>query len=156
MTNDENRDAAQEAPGGAPVPSQAPSMTPVVPPPRRMSGWVIVLITAGAAVTVGLLLYFLVVVPTIREAWDAAHRATCMHHLWQVGGGLNFYAMENDGDFPRLVNASGQEVPGYDPETGKATWKQRLPSAPLPGGVLVNRHGRVAVVHENGSVSCFQ
>ena len=45
---------------------------------------------------------------------------------------------------------------GLDPETGKAAWKQRLASAPLPGGVLVNRHGRVAVVHENGSVSCFQ
>jgi len=44
---------------------------------------------------------------------------------------------------------------GLDPETGKVMWRQRLPSAALPGGLLVDRHGRVVIVHEDGSVSCF-
>jgi len=44
---------------------------------------------------------------------------------------------------------------GLDRQTGKVMWKQRLHSAALPGGILVDRHGRIIVVHEDGSVSCF-
>jgi len=43
-----------------------------------------------------------------------------------------------------------------NPETGKVIWKQQLPSAVRPGGLIVNRQGRIIVVHEDGSVSCFQ
>jgi outer membrane protein assembly factor BamB len=56
---------------------------------------------------------------------------------------------------PRAL-ASDWTVAGLDPETGKISWRQRLPSAALPGGILVNRHGQVVVVHEDGSVSCFR
>ena len=33
--------------------------------------------------------------------------------------------------------------------------QQQLTSAALPGGVLVDRYGRIIVVHEDGSVSCL-
>ncbi len=55
---------------------------------------------------------------------------------------------------PRRLS-SDWELAGLDPETGKVMWKQRLPSAALPGGVLVDRNSRIIVVHEDGSVSCL-
>jgi len=55
---------------------------------------------------------------------------------------------------PRWLS-SDWVLAGLDPETGKVMWKQRLPSAALPGGVLVDRYGRIIVVHEGGSVSCL-
>ena len=56
---------------------------------------------------------------------------------------------------PRSLS-SNWTLAGLDPETGKVMWKQRLPSAALPGGILVDRHGRIIVVHEDGSVRCFR
>ncbi len=55
---------------------------------------------------------------------------------------------------PRQLS-SDWELAGLDPETGKVMWRQRLQSAALPGGVLVDRNGRIIVVHEDGSVSCL-
>ncbi len=55
---------------------------------------------------------------------------------------------------PRSLS-SGWMLAGLDPETGKVMWRQRLPSSVLPGGILVDRHGRIVVVHEDGSVSCL-
>jgi hypothetical protein len=55
---------------------------------------------------------------------------------------------------PRSLS-SNWILAGLDPETGKIMWRQQLPSAALPGGILIDRHGRVIVVHEDGSVSCF-
>ena len=55
---------------------------------------------------------------------------------------------------PRRL-ASDWELAGLDPETGKVMLRQRLQSAVLPGGVLVDRNGRIIVVHEDGSVSCL-
>jgi outer membrane protein assembly factor BamB len=52
--------------------------------------------------------------------------------------------------------SSNWTLAGLNPETGKIMWRQQLPSAALPGGVLVDRHGRIIVVHEDGSVSCFE
>jgi len=56
---------------------------------------------------------------------------------------------------PRAL-ASDWTLVGLDPETGKVSWRQRLPSAAMPGGLLVNRTGQIVVVHEDGSVSCFR
>jgi outer membrane protein assembly factor BamB len=56
---------------------------------------------------------------------------------------------------PRSLS-SNWILAGLDQETGKIMWRQQLPSAALPGGLLVDRHGRVIVVHEDGSVSCFE
>ena len=56
---------------------------------------------------------------------------------------------------PRAL-ASDWTLVGLDPQTGQVSWRQRLPSAVMPGGLLVNRHGQVVVVHEDGSVSCFR
>jgi len=56
---------------------------------------------------------------------------------------------------PRSLS-SNWTLAGLNPETGKVIWKQRLASAALPGGLLVDRHGRIIVVHEDGSVSCFR
>jgi len=64
---------------------------------------------------------------------------------------------------PRAL-ASDWTLVGLDPQTGQVSWRQRLPAAPtrsgaagvMPGGLLVNRHGQVVVVHEDGSVSCFR
>jgi len=55
---------------------------------------------------------------------------------------------------PRRLS-SDWELAGIDLETGKVMWKQRLPSSVLPGSVLVDRYGRIIVVHEDGSVSCL-
>jgi hypothetical protein len=55
---------------------------------------------------------------------------------------------------PRSLS-SNWFLAGLNPETGKVMWRKRLPSAVLPGGILVDRHGRIIVVHEDGSVSCF-
>ncbi|MBN2290500.1 MAG: PQQ-binding-like beta-propeller repeat protein, partial [Candidatus Glassbacteria bacterium] len=42
-----------------------------------------------------------------------------------------------------------------DPGSGAVLWEQRLPSPVLPGGLLVDRDGRVVVVMEDGSVACY-
>jgi len=42
-----------------------------------------------------------------------------------------------------------------NPGNGEVLWEQRLSSPALPGGLLVDRNGRVIVVMENGSVACF-
>ena len=55
---------------------------------------------------------------------------------------------------PRSLS-SNWTLAGLDPETGKVMWRQRLSSSVRPGGVLVDRHGRIIVVHEDGSVSCL-
>jgi outer membrane protein assembly factor BamB len=55
---------------------------------------------------------------------------------------------------PRSIS-SNWTLAGLSPDTGKVMWRKRLSSAVLPGGLLVDRHGRIIVVHEDGSVSCF-
>lgn len=55
---------------------------------------------------------------------------------------------------PRSLS-SKWTLAGLDPKTGKVIWTKPLKSAVLPGGVLVERHGRIIVVHEDGSVTCF-
>jgi outer membrane protein assembly factor BamB len=42
-----------------------------------------------------------------------------------------------------------------NPADGATVWEQRLPSPVLPGGLLVDREGRVIVVMEDGSVVCY-
>ena len=56
---------------------------------------------------------------------------------------------------PRTLS-SNWTLAGLNPETGKVMWKQRLTSSVLPGGILVDRHGRIIIVHEDGSISCFE
>ncbi len=55
---------------------------------------------------------------------------------------------------PRSLS-SKWSLTGLDPKTGKVIWTKPLKSAVLPGGILVERHGRIIIVHEDGSVSCF-
>ena len=55
---------------------------------------------------------------------------------------------------PRSLS-SKWTLAGLDSETGKVIWTKPLKSAVLPGGLLVDRHGRIIVVHEDGSVSCL-
>jgi len=40
-------------------------------------------------------------------------------------------------------------------ENGSVIWQHELPSAALPGGITVDRDGRVIVIMQNGSVACF-
>ena len=42
-----------------------------------------------------------------------------------------------------------------EPADGKVVWEQLLPSPALPGGLLVDRQGRIVVVMENGTVACY-
>jgi PQQ-like domain len=42
-----------------------------------------------------------------------------------------------------------------DLSRGSVTWQRNLPAAALPGGVLIDREGRVAVVLQNGGVVSF-
>jgi len=42
-----------------------------------------------------------------------------------------------------------------DPENGSVQSRQTLPSAASPGGILVDRDGRVIVVMEDGTVACY-
>ena len=49
---------------------------------------------------------------------ERAFRTVCMCNLRQIGLAMNQYAGENDGYFPKLVDASGCETHAYDPETG--------------------------------------
>ena len=46
-------------------------------------------------------------------------------------------------------------VRALDRENGKVSWEHELSSPALPGGLLVDRHGRVIVVQEDGTVACF-
>lgn len=61
------------------------------------------------------------------------------------------------------------ETPGYvygqlnprwtvcalNPQDGTVIWQQNLASPALPGGLLIDKDGRVVVVMQNGSVACF-
>jgi outer membrane protein assembly factor BamB len=42
-----------------------------------------------------------------------------------------------------------------DLEDGSPKWSWNLPAAPLPGGLLIDRDGRIVAVLQNGSVICF-
>ena len=58
------------------------------------------------------------------------------------------------------VQPAGRETPKWavvalDAKDGKPMWRQRLPSRPLPGGLLVDRGGQVIVACQNGQVVCF-
>jgi len=55
---------------------------------------------------------------------------------------------------PRSLSSSWT-LAGLDPKTGKVVWTKRLPSEVLPGGILIDRLGRIILVHEDSSVSCF-
>jgi len=46
-------------------------------------------------------------------------------------------------------------VQAFDINDGKMLWAEALSSAPLPGGLCVDRNGRVIVVHEKGNVLCL-
>ncbi|MFH1741969.1 MAG: PQQ-binding-like beta-propeller repeat protein [bacterium] len=46
-------------------------------------------------------------------------------------------------------------VSAFDPDDGSVLWQNILPSPAIPGGLLVDRNGRVLVVMADGSVTCF-
>ena len=64
-----------------------------------------------------------------------------------------------------VVAVTSKSVPGtrwplwdinaYDVQTGALIWKQALPDAAMPGGLSVDRAGRVLVVLEDGRLICF-
>ncbi len=47
------------------------------------------------------------------------------------------------------------EVFALDPKDGSVIWKRSLSGAALPGGLIVDREGRVIVVLADGSLECF-
>ena len=64
-----------------------------------------------------------------------------------------------------LVQAGGAGTEGDAPPTwalvavglkdGKQLWRQQLKTAPVPGGVIVTRDGKVLLANQDGSVTCF-
>ena len=46
--------------------------------------------------------------------WKQRRRTSCMNNVRQIGLAMNQYAGENDGDYPKLVDAKGNEVPAVD------------------------------------------
>ena len=89
---------------------------------------------------------------TIKKNWTAQELTGSDAVAFVMANNAIITALEK----PRPRRLSSDWVlAGLDPETGKVMWKQQLPSAALPGGVLINRYGRIIVVHEDGSVSCL-
>jgi hypothetical protein len=88
----------------------------------------------------------------LKKRWTALELRNSDPVAFVIAGNTIITALETPR--PRW-RTSNWELAGLDPETGKVMWKTRLPSPVLPGGVLVDRHGRIVVVHEDGSVSCF-
>ena len=46
-------------------------------------------------------------------------------------------------------------VTGVNPENGKVDWRTWLSKPAIPGGLLIDREGRVLVVHEGGGLTCL-
>jgi len=46
-------------------------------------------------------------------------------------------------------------VSALDPKNGTVIWKRDVPSAALPGGLLIDRDGRVIVTLQNGGIACL-
>lgn len=88
----------------------------------------------------------------LKKRWTAQELRNSDPVAFVIAGNTIITALETPR--PRSL-ASNWELAGLDPDTGKVVWRKRLPSAVLPGGVLVDRHGRIVVVHEDGSVSCL-
>jgi outer membrane protein assembly factor BamB len=88
----------------------------------------------------------------LKKRWTAQGLRNSDPVAFVIAGNTIVTALETPR--PRSL-ASNWELAGLDPDTGKVMWRKRLPSAVLPGGVLVDRHGRIVVVHEDGSVSCL-
>ena len=55
---------------------------------------------------------------------------------------------------PRALQ-SRWTVECLDPHDGSLEWTQELSSPAVPGGLLIDRDGRVIVVMENGNIACF-
>ena len=88
----------------------------------------------------------------LKKKWTAQELRNSDPVAFVIAGNTIITAMETPR--PRSL-APNWELAGLDPDTGKVVWRKRLQSPVLPGGLLVDRHGRIVVVHEDGSVSCF-
>jgi len=89
---------------------------------------------------------------TLKKSWTAQELKDSDTVAFAIAKNAILTALETQR--PRSLS-SNWTLAGLDPETGKVMWRQQLPSAALPGGILVDRHGRIIIVHEDGSVSCF-
>ena len=56
--------------------------------------------------------------------------------------------------FPRALRKRVQ-IFALRPRNGTVIWKQNLSAPALPGGLLVDRDGRIVVVLANGTIECF-
>jgi outer membrane protein assembly factor BamB len=54
-----------------------------------------------------------------------------------------------------VLAADAKELLALDIQNGKTLWTQPLPSAPVPWGLAVNRHGQILLTLEDGRVLCF-
>ena len=89
---------------------------------------------------------------TLKRRWTAKELLDSDAVTFVVANNVIITVLEKQR--PRSLS-SRWTLAGLDPKTGKVVWTKMLPSAAFPGGILVDRLGRIVVVHEDGSVSCF-
>ena len=81
-----------------------------------------------------------ILLPSLNRAREQANRVKCASNLRQIGQGIQMYANENKGNFPRTYfNPAGTEPAGVRADTTGAAQAKSFGDAPgQPGPVLAN------------------
>ena len=67
----------------------------------------------------------------------------------------NAVIVVSEGPRRRGLWASTWVVSALNIDNGSLLWQERLESAALPGGLLIDRDGRIVVVLQDGSAICY-